>query len=60
MKLVIDKAQCISCGTCMALAPKTFKWDAESKAEAIDPPGDTEADVKSAVEACPVQCIKME
>lgn len=60
MKTTVNKDVCISCGTCIALAPKSFKWDAENKVESINPPGDDAATVKDAVSACPVQCITVE
>lgn len=60
MKIIIDKEKCIGCGTCIALAPKSFQWDAENKAESIDPLGDDITTVKDAASACPVQCIIVE
>jgi len=56
----VDKEICIGCGTCPALAPKSFKMMDDGKAESINPPGDDDETVKSAVEACPVQAISFE
>lgn len=60
MKTKVDKEKCIGCGTCLALAPKSFQWDVENKAESINPPGDDAATVKDAASACPVQAITVE
>jgi ferredoxin len=58
MKVNIDKNLCIGCGTCVAIAPKSFKLNDEGKAEAIEPPGDKEATIKEAIDSCPVAAIK--
>jgi len=58
MRIVIDEPKCIGCGTCPALAPKSFKMNDETnKAEAINPPGDDENTVKMAVDSCPTGAI---
>jgi len=54
---VVDKEKCIGCGTCVALAPKTFKLDGEGKAEVIGSPRDDEKAIKEAVESCAVDAI---
>ncbi len=58
MKIVIDKNLCIGCGTCVAIAPKSFKIDKDGKAEVIKPPQDNEAAIKEAIDSCPVAAIK--
>jgi len=58
MKISIDKNLCIGCGTCVAIAPKTFKLGADGKAEAIEPAGDEEKTIKEAIDSCPVSAIK--
>jgi ferredoxin len=57
MAIKIDKEKCIGCGTCIALAPKTFEFDSENKAKCINEQGDDEQTIKSATDACPVQAI---
>jgi ferredoxin len=57
MKIRIDKNKCIGCGTCVALAPKSFKLGNDSKAQVIEPPGDEKATIKDAVDSCPVKAI---
>jgi len=54
----IDKEKCIGCGTCAAIAPKSFKLGDDGKAEVINPPGDSEEKIKEAVESCAVEAIK--
>ncbi|MBI5732171.1 MAG: ferredoxin [Candidatus Magasanikbacteria bacterium] len=61
MKIIVDQEKCIGCGTCLALASKSFTWNAEgNKAVPIIPPGDEEKDIKEAAAACPVQAITLE
>jgi ferredoxin len=56
----IDKDKCIGCGTCTALAPKSFRLTKDNKAEVINPPGDEEEKIKEALDACPVNAITFE
>ena len=58
MKIKVDKEKCIGCGTCVALAPKTFKFGADDKAEVITPPGDEKEKIKEAIDSCPVDAIE--
>lgn len=60
MKITINQETCIGCGTCLALAPGSFRWSADNKAEPINPPADDEKTVKDAAAACPVQSITIE
>lgn len=55
----VDKNKCISCGTCVAMAAKSFRLGDDGKAEAIVPAGDDEAMVQSAADGCPVQAISL-
>ncbi len=59
MKIKIDKSKCIGCGTCVALAPKTFKLGEDAKAVVIEPPGDGEVKIKEVVDSCPVDAIEL-
>ena len=59
-KAVVDPVKCIGCGLCVSIAEKVFKIGNQGKAEAIgDCQGDEEceAQVKEAIESCPVQAI---
>lgn len=53
----VDKNKCIGCGSCIALASQTFKLGSDGKAETINPAGDDEATVQTAVDGCPVKAI---
>ncbi|KKQ39730.1 MAG: 4Fe-4S ferredoxin iron-sulfur binding domain protein [Candidatus Magasanikbacteria bacterium GW2011_GWA2_37_8] len=58
-ELKVDKEKCIGCGTCIALAGASFKFDENGKAEEILPPGDDVDTVKMASDSCPVQAIEI-
>lgn len=55
-KPVVNKDKCIGCGTCVALASKSFKMD-EGKSVAIDPAGDDEETIQFAIDSCSVGAI---
>ena len=55
---VVDKNKCIGCGTCVALATKTFKLDSNGKSQVVNPQGDDETVIQSAIDGCPAQAIK--
>ncbi|MFH0864338.1 MAG: ferredoxin [Candidatus Gottesmanbacteria bacterium] len=55
--LTIDQDKCIGCGTCVALVPKVFQLNDDSKAEVTDQMGDTEENINNAIDSCSVQAI---
>ena len=57
MKVSVDKQKCIGCGTCIAIAPESFKLGDDGKVQTLEPMGDSEAKVKEAAESCPVSAI---
>ena len=57
MALNVDKNKCIGCGTCVSLCPKVFKIDDNGKAVVADEKGDTEENIRMAIDSCPVQAI---
>lgn len=57
MKVIVDKVKCIGCGTCIAIAPKSFSLSDDGKAEVIEPVGDSPEAVADALESCPVEAI---
>ncbi|PIT88808.1 MAG: ferredoxin [Candidatus Magasanikbacteria bacterium CG10_big_fil_rev_8_21_14_0_10_36_32] len=59
MALQVDKEKCLGCGSCIAIAPNTFKLSDESKAEIINPEGDSQEIIKQASEACPTEAITL-
>jgi ferredoxin len=58
MKINIDKNLCIGCGTCVAIASKSFKLGVDGKAEVIEPMGDEKKIIKEAIDSCPVSAIQ--
>lgn len=58
MKIDIDKDLCIGCGTCVSIAPKSFKLTDNGKAEVIEPQEDDKTKIKEAIDSCPVSAIK--
>jgi len=58
MKIIIDKNLCLGCGTCVAIASKTFRLGNDGKEEVIEPAGDKEETIKEAIDSCPVSAIK--
>ena len=60
MTIKVDQEKCIGCGVCVALAPKTFRFNDDGKVEVITEAGDAPETVKSASDSCPVQVIIIE
>lgn len=56
----VDLQKCIGCGACTATAPKSFKLGDDGKSQSINPPGDDENTVQSAIDSCPVDAIAWE
>ncbi len=56
---IVNQKKCIGCGTCAALAPKTFKLEKNCKAQVVESSGDSQKIIKEAVKNCPVQAISM-
>ncbi len=52
----IDQHKCIGSGVCNALAANTFKLT-NGKSQVINPEGDPEDAIQSAIDGCPVQAI---
>lgn len=71
-KIILNKKDCISCGACAAICPEFFGMDeegmadlkeGESKSDVFERIIETEEDrarVQEAVDACPVEVIKLE
>ena len=58
MKITIDKNLCIGCGTCTAIASKSFRLGLDGKAEVIEPMEDEEQKIQEAIDSCPIAAIK--
>jgi ferredoxin len=57
VKVQVDKTKCIGCGTCVALAPKTFKLGDDGKSEAFTQDVDSQETLEQAIQSCPAQAI---
>jgi len=53
----IDKGACIGCGLCTATCSNTFKLGSDGKAEVANPSGESEQEIQTAIDSCPVQAI---
>ena len=68
MKITIDQEKCIGCGSCAAICPESFDMDMNNKPffkqsvtknNKVFEPAEPSC-YKEAIEACPVQAIKIE
>lgn len=55
--ITIDGAACISCGTCEALAPQTFKLDKKLISEVKEESSDDKQTILIAAQGCAVEAI---
>jgi ferredoxin len=58
-KVVVDEEKCIGCGTCVALAPGSFKLNEKGKSEPTELPKGDQKMIEEAIEACPAQAIRL-
>ncbi len=59
-KPVVDQDLCISCGLCISTCPGVFQFNSAGKSECYNPEGDTEDEIQTAIDGCPVQAISWE
>lgn len=59
-KPVVNQDTCIGCGTCVAMAPKTFKMESDGKSHVVESPQDDEDTIQATIDACPVDAISWE
>ena len=59
MKIKINKEKCIGCGSCVSIAPETFDFNDDGKAEIINNEGEN-ALIKEAIEYCPTAAIEID
>ena len=57
--IAIDREACLGTGLCIVYAPRTFAHDDDTKAVLQEPPHDAPADVRTAVEACPMGALAL-
>lgn len=54
----VDEVACIGCKQCIYIAAATFRMEAEhGRSRVFAQWADTEADIKAAIDSCPVSCI---
>ena len=58
-KITVDRDLCIGAAPCFAIAPKVFNIDSENKAVVVDEKGADDKTILEAVQACPVNAIKI-
>lgn len=55
----VDRTLCMGSGQCCWYAPNTFDQDDETIAIVIDPQGDPEEAIRTAVDSCPTRAISV-
>lgn len=53
LRVEVDRGACLGARACTRRAPGSFRLDGERKATPIEPPGDGEEAILSAVRGCP-------
>jgi len=56
----VDPNLCIGCGLCIQLCPAVFELGDDGKSHVINPTGDSEENIQSAIDSCPVSAISLE
>ncbi len=59
LEVRVQRGRCIATKACVNAAPDTFSIDATNVATATEPPGDDEASLIEAAEACPTGAISV-
>jgi ferredoxin len=59
LSIFIDREACIGSGMCIMYASGTFAHDESAKVVLVDPAGDPEDSIRTAVEACPTAALKI-
>ncbi len=59
-KLVVDENSCIGCGACISLDEKHFSFSDDGLSMAISNDDLESSELKSAIECCPTNAIKIE
>ena len=57
MKTEVDQVNCIGCGSCVAIAPNTFKMNDDGKSEVTDQKGNSDEEILQGAKSCPVSVI---
>lgn len=56
-KIIVDAGLCIGCGSCAAVASKTFELNAENKSIVKNSENDDNETILMAAKVCPVKAI---
>ena len=56
-KVKVLRDACISAGSCIAVSPTTFEFDAENKAKILEKSEDTAESILLAAQSCPTKAI---
>ena len=56
-KVKVLRDKCIGAASCVAIAAKTFKLDAQQKAVVLSQDGDSDDDMLLAAQSCPTAAI---
>lgn len=57
--IAVDRDVCIGSGMCVTYAPGTFGQDQDAKVVVLDAVTDDAETIRSAVDACPTQAIRL-
>lgn len=57
-KILVNEEKCIGCALCTTICPDIFKMQANGKAQAVNQEGDSEENIKKALNSCPVSAIQ--
>ena len=57
LEIRVDRSACRGAGACARRAPRTFSLDAQRRSVVADRPGDAEAEIRAAADACPFFAI---
>lgn len=59
-KFYVDQEECISCESCVEIAPGAFAMGDDEKAYVTDYEGESEDVIQEAIDTCPSECIHWE
>lgn len=57
-KISVNEEKCIGCALCTTICPDVFKMQSNGKAQAVNQKGDSEENIKKALDSCPVSAIQ--
>ena len=60
MTIVVHREKCMGSGNCAFFAPETFDLDDDMKVVVTDPAGNSDDDIRAAVEGCPTHALTLE